>query len=112
LTPTPVQEVSVKSPKSQPEASQGENTMLSKLRAAMTVKRAMFEMDDFIKMGQVRTIVNEALNSLIDRIGKSDQLAKANKTANENNETKINSLMQQMIGMQKLKNNFNLLFKQ
>jgi hypothetical protein len=76
-----------------PKPVEESNTLLSKIKAGMTVKRAMYEMDDFIKMGQVRSIVNEALNSLIDRIGKSDQLAKSNRIGIENNDTKINSLM-------------------
>lgn len=50
-----------------------------KTRELITLKRSQYEMDEYVKMVQVRNICQESLNTLMDKFNKSDSLARKNK---------------------------------
>ena len=52
-------------------------------------KRAAYEIDSYVKMTEVRKVVNEGLNSIVDKIKKSDFVAKSNRTEINNLETRL-----------------------
>lgn len=50
-----------------------------KLGEDLYYKRAAFQIDKFVKMCEVREIVSAALNSILDRMRKADELARKNR---------------------------------
>ena len=55
-----------------------------KLGEDLYYKRAAYQMDKFVKMSEVRKIVSDALHTIMDKLNKSDAMAR-------NNRTEINS---------------------
>lgn len=51
-----------------------------KLAEDLHYKRATFSMDQYVKLSEVRQIVSEAINSILDRMGKADKIARTNRT--------------------------------
>ena len=51
-----------------------------KLAEDLHYKRATYQMDHYVKMTEVRGIVKDALNSILDRMGHADAIAKKNRT--------------------------------
>ena len=70
-----------------------------KTRDLITLKRSQYEMDEYVKMVQVRGIVQEALNTLMDKFNKSDSLARKNKNQIAEMEVRFKSVYQQLIGL-------------
>lgn len=62
------------------------------LRDLLTIKRSIYEMDEFVKMGQVRNICQEMLNAVFDKLHKSEVVARANKAQIEDNENKLKTV--------------------
>ena len=50
-----------------------------KLRDVLTIKRSIYEMDEFVKMNQVRNICQEMLNAVFDKLQRSEVVARQNK---------------------------------
>ena len=51
-----------------------------KLGEDLYYKRAAFQVDKYVKMCEVRGIVSEALNSILDRMRKAEEIARKNRT--------------------------------
>ncbi len=70
-----------------------------KTRDLITLKRSQYEMDEYVKMVQVRNICQESLNTLLDKFNKSDSLARKNKNQIAEIDVRFKSVYQQLIGL-------------
>ena len=52
-----------------------------KLAEDLYYARAAFKMDKYVKVVEVREMVKEALDSILDRMRKADELARSNRAA-------------------------------
>ena len=51
-----------------------------KLAEDLHYRRATFSMDQYVKLSEIRQVVAEAINSILDRMGKADGIARKNRT--------------------------------
>lgn len=65
-----------------------------KLGEDLHYKRAAFQMDKYVKMCEVREIVSAALNSILDRMKKADEIARKNRTEITVVDAKMKTAMQ------------------
>ena len=73
--------------------------------------RCLFEMDQFVKLSEVRMIMKEALMAIVDKVGKADDLARANAGSLSRLEAKVKALQTGMAVVKKVENSQELLFK-
>ena len=64
-------------------------------------------MDKFIKLSEVRGTVNEALNSILDRMKKADELARKNRTEITLLDSKLKTQMQAISHLKRMDNGQN-----
>ena len=87
--------------------SEKTNAMRKELMGA----RCLFEMDQFVKLSEVKSTMKEALMSIVDKMQKADDLAKANASTITRLESKIKAVQTAMSVVRKVENNQDVLFK-
>ena len=82
-----------------------------KLAEDLHYRRATFQLDQYVKLSEVRNIVNEALHSILDRLGKADGIARKNRTEINQLDGKLKSQQQQVNYLKRIESGQNQLIR-
>ena len=82
-----------------------------KLAEDLHYRRATFQLDQYVKLSEVRNIVNEALHSILDRLGKADGIARKNRTEINLLDSKLKSQQQQVNYLKRIESGQNQLIR-
>ena len=82
-----------------------------KLGEDLFYRRSVFKVDQFVKMCEVREIVQQALHSILDKMRKADETGRKNRTEISSLDAKTKTLQQQVSHLKRLENGQNSLIR-
>ena len=75
-----------------------------KLGEELFYRKATFQMDEYVKLNEVRQIVANALNSLFDKLKKTEEIARKNRSEINSLDAKLKTHQQQVTHLKRVEN--------
>ena len=82
-----------------------------KLRKELQAARAVFEVDQYVKLSEVRTVMQEAMMTVYDKLKKSDDIARDNRLKLANMGTKVEACLRTVNSVGRLQSSTDILFR-
>ena len=87
------------------------NSADRQLKSEIETRRAAYQMDRYVNINEVHTIVRESLNELYDKLGYQSKLSKENRDKTEKIMNKVNACVASVKSLGKLDKGMTLLYR-